>query len=154
MQLQELSLLEQHAGEIELVGDVSSKKKTYRCLHCGYDFQTKLSAMLDHIAQHKADDYIKVYEIRRGENAGAFRPEHHAKESTGRDYGGTDTKLSCFIIPDSFEQEAERVWCRFCSAKSWPVCDLYSNQKLGSTVRFIRAHEEKCRKKKLSKLKL
>ena len=112
--------------------------------------------MLDHVAQHKKDEYmIKVYEIRRGEKAGLLRPEHHAIEvRTGRGYGGTDTKLSCVIIPDSVEQDEGMVWCRYCGTHGWPTSDLVSNQKLASTVRFIREHEGRCKKKKWMKLRI
>ena len=111
--------------------------------------------MLDHIAQHKKDEYIKVYQIRRGEKAGLLRPEHHVTEvKTGRGYGGTDTKLSCVIIPDSVEQEEGKVWCRYCGTHGWLMSDLVSNQKPASTVRFIREHEGRCKKKKCKKLRI
>ena len=135
----------------ELVGEAGASRRRFKCLHCDYTFHTKIDAMLAHRGAHLSDDYIKIYAIRKGKNAGGYRPEQHSLGEKRTNPGGTDAAYDHVVVSESTLFGSGGAHCRWCNDY---LRDLNSRvaQALGHRVRAIRKHEARCRARHLGEV--
>jgi len=103
--------------------------------------------MTAHAENHAQDGCVKIYALKE-KTPKIYRPEEHTyNHTTGKNFGGIDSRLEKITIPGSAVGPNDTIICRKCKKDEKELIPTSSVKSKGKTVECMRDHEKACKSK-------